>query len=148
MEQPIIRPARQQDSKSISLLCGQLGYPSTPEDVARRLHQIEQFEHDALFVAEVDGRVAGWIHVIAYPLPEMDLHTEIGGLVVDEAHRSLGIGRLLVEHAEAWARAQGCSEIRVRCNVIRERAHKFYAALGYENIKTQHTFRKILDHGR
>ena len=143
-----IRLATESDAESIADLCTQLGYPSMPEEVARRLHQIEQFEHDALFVAEVDGRVAGWIHVIAYSLPEMDLHTEIGGLVVDEAHRSLGIGRLLVEHAEAWARAQGCSEIRVRCNVIRERAHKFYAAIGYENIKTQHTFRKILDHGR
>jgi hypothetical protein len=27
-----------------------------------------QFEHGALFVAEVYGWVVGWIHVVAYPL--------------------------------------------------------------------------------
>ncbi len=142
MTQTIIRPAHQRDSQDISRLCDQLGYPSTPEDVARRLGQMQGFDHNALFVAEVDGRVAGWIHVIAFTLPEMDFHTEIGGLVVDEAHRSLGVGRLLVEHAEAWARAQGCREILVHANVIRSRAHKFYEQSGYENIKTQFTFRK------
>ncbi|MBA4380303.1 MAG: N-acetyltransferase [Anaerolinea sp.] len=139
-----IRPAAESDAVAITDLCNQLGYPSTPEDVARCLHQIRQFEHNALFVAEVDGRVAGWIHVIAFSLPEMDLHTEIGGLVVDEAHRSLGLDRLLVARAEAWAREHECCEVRVRCNVIRTRAHNFYECIGYENIKSQHTFRKQL----
>ncbi|MFH1905980.1 MAG: GNAT family N-acetyltransferase [Chloroflexota bacterium] len=139
-----IRPAAESDAVAIVDLCNQLGYPSTPEDVARRLRQMQGFEYNVLFVAEVDGRVAGWIHVIAFSLPEMDLHTEIGGLVVDEAHRSLGLGRLLVVRAEAWAREHECSEIRVRCNVIRTRAHDFYERIGYENIKSQHTFRKQL----
>jgi len=139
-----IRPAAESDAVAIADLCNQLGYQSTPEDTARRLRQMHGFEHNALFVAEVDGRVAGWIHVIAFSLPEMDLHTEIGGLVVDEAHRSLGLGRLLVVRAEAWAREHECSEIRVRCNVIRTRAHDFYERIGYENIKSQHTFRKQL----
>lgn len=139
-----IRPAAESDAVSIADLCNQLGYPSTPEDVTRRLRQMQGFEHNALFVAEVDGRVAGWIHVIAFSLPEMDLHTEIGGLVVDEACRSRGVGHLLVVRAEEWAREQGCAEIRVRCNVIRTRTHNFYERNGYENIKSQHTFRKQL----
>ncbi|MDI6769092.1 MAG: GNAT family N-acetyltransferase [Anaerolineales bacterium] len=139
-----IRPAAESDAVAIADLCNQLGYLSTPEDVTRRLRQMQGFDHNALFVAEVDGRVAGWIHVIAFSLPEMDLHTEIGGLVVDEAYRSRGVGHLLVARAEAWAREHECSEIRVRCNVIRTWAHNFYECIGYENIKSQHTFRKQL----
>ncbi len=139
-----IRPAIESDIPAIADLCTQLGYPSTPEEVARRLCQILSWQGQVLFVAEADGRVAGWIHVLAYPLPEMNLHAELGGLVVDEDHRSQGIGKLLVEKAEAWARAQGCCEMRARSNIIRQRAHRFYQSNGYENIKTQHTFRKFL----
>ncbi len=144
MKELIIRPAVESDSPTIAGLCGQLGYPSTPEEVAHRLRQILSWQGQVLFVAEVEGNVAGWIHIQVYPLPEMDLHAELGGLVVDEAHRSRGIGKLLVEKAEAWARAQGCCEMRVRSNVIRQRAHHFYQSNGYENIKTQFTFRKFL----
>ena len=139
-----VRPAIESDAPAIAGLCTQLGYPSTPEEVARRLRQILSWQGQALFVAEVGGQVAGWIHVQVYPLPEMDLHTEIGGLIVDEAQRGRGVGRMLLARAEEWAQAQGCAEIRVRCNIIRARTHKFYEQCGYANIKTQHTFRKKL----
>ncbi len=139
-----IRPAIESDAPAIAHLCGQMGYPATPEDVARRLRHILQFEHGALFVAEIEGGVVGWIQVITYPLPEMDWHAELGGLVVNETHRGRGIGSALMVHAEKWARAQGCLEVRIRSNIIRTRAHKFYKQAGYEKIKTQYNFRKPL----
>ena len=33
------------------------------------------------------------------------------GWFVSESHRKTGIGKRLVEHGEAWAKAQGCKEL-------------------------------------
>ncbi|MBN1814147.1 MAG: GNAT family N-acetyltransferase, partial [Anaerolineae bacterium] len=89
-------------------------------------------------------RVVGWIHVCARPLVQVDRTAEIEGLVVDEACRGQGIGRLLIRQIERWVREKGCDTIYVRSNIIREKAHGFYEGLGYENIKTSLTFRKTL----
>ena len=140
----VIRSAELQDSQALADLCTQLGYPSTEQEVRDRLEQMADFPHHALFAAEVSGRVIGYVHVHAYPLPETDFHAEIGGLVVDEKHRGQGIGRRLLLEAETWARAQGCQVLLVRSNVIRENAHHFYKELGYQTIKSQLIFRKVL----
>lgn len=54
----------------------------------------------ALVAVEADGGVVGWIHVYLCPSVIADLEAEIGGLVVDEAHRSQGIGAQWVQVAE------------------------------------------------
>jgi len=86
----------------------------------------------------------GWVHVYLRLLLLADLQAEVGGLVVDENHRGRGIGRILMQHAEQWARGQGCEAVCVRSNVVRERAHIFYQGIGYDNIKSQRTFLKVL----
>jgi GNAT superfamily N-acetyltransferase len=75
---------------------------------------------------------------------ESDLYAEIGGLVVDENQRGMGIGKALMAQAEDWVGDHGIHEVRLRSNIIREAAHQFYEAMGYENIKSQFTFRKTL----
>jgi GNAT superfamily N-acetyltransferase len=139
------RPAQTEDAERIALLCHQLGYPTSREEVARRLRQILQKEHHALYVAEPsDGRVVGWVHVYVRPLVVAELQAEIGGLVVEQSYHRYGIGRLLMLQAEAWARGQGCRTVLLRSSVIRKGAHAFYERIGYDNIKTSLTFRKIL----
>ena len=64
---------------------------------------------------------------------------------MDREHRSTGIGRLLVQHAERWAREQGCSVVRLSSSAGRTASHRFYEHLGYANIKTQYAFAKSLD---
>jgi GNAT superfamily N-acetyltransferase len=64
--------------------------------------------------------------------------------VVDEAHRSGGVGRALLGAAEAWAREHGCEVVTVRSRVARERAHRFYEREGYVRVKTSHVFSKPL----
>ena len=44
--------------------------------------------------------------------------------------------------AEAWAVAQGLGKVRVRCNVVRERTHRFYEREGFVVTKTQKIFDK------
>ncbi len=140
-----VRVATPADAPQIARLSGQLGYPTTPEEAVQRLAQLEGDARHAVYVAEsAPGQVVGWIHVEECHLIEFDTRAEINGLVVDERHRSRGTGRILMEHAEQWARARGCRAVVLRSNVIRTRAHAFYQKLGYQTLKTQKYFRKDL----
>ncbi len=134
-----------EDAEHIAVLCQQLGYPATPEEVQRRLDKIRQDERHAVFVAKLsDGRVIGWIHGYVCHLLVTDPQVEIGGLVVEQGHRRHGIGRLLMQRIEQWARDKARSTVHIRSNVVRKEAHAFYEEIGYENVKTQKTFRKAL----
>lgn len=134
---------RREDASAIAVLAGQLGYPSTPEQVERRLAEVERHASAAALVAEgEDGRLVGWGHVYIVHGIESDAHAEVGGLVVDESARRSGVGRALMEAIERWAVAQGLREVALRSNVVRHDAHAFYRGLGYECPKTQHRFRK------
>jgi GNAT superfamily N-acetyltransferase len=135
--QIIVRVARTGDAEQIARLCQQLGYPVSGEEARRRLERIHQEGRHVVYVAELpDGHLVGWVHVYARFLVVVDLHAEIGGLVVDEGYRGCGIGKLLMRHAEEWARGQGCWTVYLRSNAIRTGAHAFYERIGYSVIKT------------
>lgn len=135
-----IRTAREEDIEAIAVLSGELGYPASAEDVARRWSKIATASDQAVFVAEEAGSVIGWIHVfVAYRL-ESGPFTEIGGLVVAETHRGRGIGRVLCEEASQWTQDQGFSALRVRTRVEREDTHRFYERVGFRRAKSQHVF--------
>jgi len=140
-----IRRARQRDAARIAVLSGQLGYPTTTRQMAKRLRRALREREGACFVAETkeDG-VIGWAHVSVTPLLEVERRAELNGLIVDEKVRSRGAGARLLDAAEAWARKMRCRGMSVRSNVIRERAHGFYLRNGYEHYKTQKAFRKKL----
>ena len=142
---PQIRLAQAEDAGRLADLATQLGYPSTAEDIAARLRQIQADPSDAVFVAEVPGRGAcGFAHMHAGIALESGPRAEIVGLVTDASLRSLGIGGMLVAEAERWTRSKGFSNICVRCNVVRADAHRFYERLGFQCSKTQKYFRKSL----
>jgi len=140
-----IRRAVTRDAAAIARLAGELGYPSTPEQVRDRLAAIERDLYHATFVAAVPGNeVIGWIHMCHVRLLASEPRAEIVNLVVDSRSRSAGTGLLLVERGEEWAREQGLTVIGVRSNIVRERAHAFYLRLGYTVAKSQKVFRKTL----
>lgn len=143
--QVAVRRARMDDAARLAALCRQLGYPASQARIRRRLRRILGRLDHAVFVARETGRaLLGWVHVHRRELLEEDPQAEIEGLVVDVGHRGRGVGRLLTERAEAWARSRGCGAVRLRTNVIRTGAHRFYAALGYRHLKTQRVYRRIL----
>ena len=116
----------------------------TPAEAAAQLESLGRSGDHALFVAESDGRLAGWLQVSFPRIFETPASAEIAGLVVDENRRGAGIGPLLLAAAEGWARNRGCRAIRVRSNVVRERAHRFYEREGYGRMKTEQVFEKPL----
>ncbi len=140
-----IRPARNSDASALAGLAAQLGYPSTPGQVRRRLDTLtEKAAENEVFVAEAGGQVVGWVHVHIYRLLVDDPEAEIGGLVVDEQARGRGVGAALMQAAESWAKEKGCASVYLRSNVIRTQAHEFYKRLGYTIVKSQYAFRKAL----
>jgi GNAT superfamily N-acetyltransferase len=143
-----IREARQSDSVALAILAGQLGYPTLPLQAEERLRELRSRPEHAVFVAEdSNGNALGWVHVFATRRLMVDPFAELGGLVVDEEHRAEGIGGMLLEAAEAWARKRGLSLLRVRSNTLRQQAALFYAGHGYTLQKTQNIFAKEIGGG-
>ena len=139
-----IRLAEGEDAGALAGLVVQLGYSGTAGDVARRLSLLAASEHDDVFVALDENRIAGFVHVCVVRTLENDEYAEIRGLIVDAASRGRGIGRTLVAKAEEWARERRVGRMRVRSNVTRERARAFYEREGYAVTKLSNVFDKTL----
>jgi GNAT superfamily N-acetyltransferase len=143
MSSRIIRRAVKADAAELARLTSQLGYPSSAPEIEARLTRILGSADDCLLVAEdSSGELVGWIHGFLSQLLESDYRVEIGGLVVDERYRRIGLGRRLVESVESWARDRGAAELSVRCREERRESHKFYEGLSFRQTKTQRVFRK------
>ena len=139
-----IRQISKEDAPSISILCAQLGYMLTIEQILENIHAVlENKLHDA-FVAGHKNNVIGWIGVAQAFQIESSAFCEIRGLVVDEKYRKQGIGKLLIEKAKQWAREKGNSKLRLRCNMKRDEAHLFYQHLGFNEIKQQKVFEMLI----
>jgi GNAT superfamily N-acetyltransferase len=134
------------DAPAVARLCAELGYPASEERILGRCRALEGDEDHALLVAEDGaGAVVGWVHAHAPRLLLADSEAEVLGLVVDEARRGGGIGRLLMAAAERWAMGRGCREVRLRSAVGRKDAHRFYEGLGYGVRATSLVLGKTLE---
>lgn len=131
------------DTHEVALLASQLGYPSTPSDIEKRLGSMSRgAEFGAFVVEKEDGRVAGWIHVHVVRLVEEDAFAEIGGLVVDANCRGQGLGKALLSASERWAKERGYSTMCVRSNMKRIEARPFYESRHYKIVKSQFVFHR------
>ena len=135
-----IRSYTRGDCEAVTALNRELGYDGTAAEMQLRLETVLASPEQAVFVAEAGGSVSGWIHMAVVPSIETDSFAEIRGLVVAAAARRTGIGAALVASGEGWARDQGMTRVRVRSNVTREDARRFYEKLGYRVTKTQNVF--------
>jgi ribosomal protein S18 acetylase RimI-like enzyme len=140
-----IRRATDRDVAELADQATQLGYPVDRATMRRRLARVGERDDAVLLVAvDAGDKAIGWIQVALLELLVHDDMAAIEGLVVDQRHRSRGIGEALVAAGEAWARERGATEITVRSRSTRERAHRFYERIGYVEIKRSHVFAKPL----
>jgi len=134
MDSITIRSAGPGDAAALSLLLGQLGYPSSPEDIPARLEKLYARTGSTVLVAETADReviAAVTVHLF------QALHTSeptawLTAVVVEENARGQGVGAAIVEHAERWAIAHGAEKISLTSATRRVRAHQFYKDHGYE----------------
>ena len=140
-----IRPAQPADAPALADLSTQLGYPAGEQVLRERLARAREQRVGEVYVAVADDlRVLGWTHVVPRLQLEEAPFVELAGLIVADGARGLGVGAKLLRAAEDWGRANGYAMLRVRSNVIRERAHGFYRREGYVERKRQLVLDKVL----
>ena len=149
MSEVTVRQVRAEDAEYIMRLSEQLGYPSSLEQMQRRIDLIIDSQQDQVFVAVSEDRtVVGWIHVFVTMRLESEPFAEIGGIIVDSDYRDRGIGKILMEHVEDWAENKNLTKLRVRSRTSRDNAHRFFKSYGFTQSKTQHIFDKPLGIGK
>lgn len=141
-----VRQMAPQDAEAVSTLITQLGYRRTPAQVGAWIARVESAKQIA-FVATVAGEVVGWIEIELIHHLQSAPFVLIGGLVVKERVRGLGVGRTLCERAEQWGRELHVDAIRVTSRSTRADAHRFYHRDGYRLDKTSLVFEKRLEAG-
>jgi GNAT superfamily N-acetyltransferase len=90
-----------------------------------------------IFMAEEDSLVVGFSTILAdEPFTELDdppgHYALITDLVVLESHRGRGIGRLLLERAEAYAKQAGAKELRIGVLSGNRMARQLYVDVGFQ----------------
>lgn len=128
------------DGPAVAGLCQALGYACTPGELAERFEALEGDAGHWLAVAEEDGVIVGWLHARIHATLTSVSTAELTGLVVVEGARRRGVGQALVLEARTWAQAAGCARMRVRSNVNRDDARRFYERLGFSAVKNQTVF--------
>jgi GNAT superfamily N-acetyltransferase len=140
----VFRLARPADAGELVGLVEELGHPTPLVAVQTRLARLLECRDQAVFVADAEGELLGWVHVQEFLSLASDPAGLVTGLVVDPAARRRGLGRGLMAAAEGWARARGLGSLRLRARAQRTAAHEFYRRLGFELAKRQLQFTKEL----
>jgi len=125
------------DCKILAELMKQLGYPITHDNMLNRIQLYQQNQFHKAWVLESDDIVVGCIAVaITERFHRPGRTMRIVALVVDEQNRRRGIGRLLMEHAESFAKENGCDAIELTSGTHRSKTgtHNFYKSLGYKEL--------------
>lgn len=112
------------------------------------LEQFFQQREWTTFVAEREnGSLCGFLEVGERPWAEGCESSPVGyieGWYVDPDMQRQGVGRSLVEAAEAWAREQGFTEMGSDALTQNETSLKAHTALGYKEIEQVVAFAKRL----
>jgi GNAT superfamily N-acetyltransferase len=91
--------------------------------------------HWGFLAARADGRLVG-AAVVAFDTPGVEMLegrrdlAVLWDLRVAPEARGMGAGAALFRAAEAWARARGCTELKIETQNINVPACRFYAAQG------------------
>ncbi|MCH7346608.1 GNAT family N-acetyltransferase [Aeromonas sp. MR7] len=144
-----IRKATEQDIDAILELNRQIGLihfehapevfcPPSPQERDFLLNAIGS-EGRLFCVAVLEAEVVGFLTARidindAIPFLTKQPICRIGSVVVDENHRSRGIGKALIAHCDDWGKAHGAHQIRLEVMSFNERAKALYEALGFKML--------------
>ncbi len=138
-----IHEATTDNAQALAYLLTQLGYPSQPDQIVRRLAALPR-GCSVILVAASGNEIVGLVQVSLKSIIVVEHSGEIGAMVVGEEWRGKGIGHALLKAAETWAAERSCSTMYVRSNALRKGAHAFYRQIGYEQLQTSLVFTKQL----
>lgn len=129
----VIRVAEPSDATEAARLFTQLGHTMSCEQVAERWQKFSTAGNTAFVVDRNDGSLAGVLTTSCTAvLHRTELVGRITTMIIDEPDRGRGLGRRLVESAEAHLLRLGCGLLEITSNDRLSDAHAFYGRLGYE----------------
>lgn len=88
-------------------------------EIPERVEMVRKLAEEGLWIAEIDGSVAGALVVsetaleYAPPVEERELYVRL--LLTNREHSGRNVGGRLLDHARAQARERGISLVRVDC---------------------------------
>ncbi|HZY39732.1 MAG TPA: GNAT family N-acetyltransferase [Mucilaginibacter sp.] len=144
-EQVIIRDAVEDDIEELTALMTDLGYPATVEEFRTRFENISAHPDYRTIVAMLGNEMVGMAGLSKNIFYEMNgNYMRILAFVVKKSCRKLGIGKILIEASEDWAREQGLHTVVISSGNRTERdaAHAFYKKMGYA-IKSSGFVKKL-----
>jgi len=100
-------------------------------DERRFLRAVRRHPDAAVFVAELEGEIAGRMSLARDPHPA-STHVADLGLMVDIRFRRRGIGRALLEAAVEWAREHRVAKLELHVFPWNEPAIGLYESFGFE----------------
>ena len=121
-----------------------LGYNFSVEQVEANIRRLIGQPTDLLLVAERGDEVVGFVHATNHDPVYAPPMKSIVALAVKDEFRHQGLGRRLVAAVEDWARETGASGVRVNADVMMSEALTFYKSQGFDYIRTQYNFRKMI----
>lgn len=120
-----------------------MGYEYPAEDTRKQLEQLLNDSNHKIYVAVVADKVVGYVHANNYDLLYAPHLKNIMGIAVSSDYKRNGIGKMLLNEVEKWARDTGAYGIRLASGATRTGAHVFYMNCGYIGNKEQRKFKKM-----
>ena len=149
----VVRPARPADVEVVAALAGAL-WPDEPiQDHRAHMRAVLIGSPPStlpltLFVAERGRRIVGFLEVgLRSHADGCDPRRQVGfveGWFVAPDHRGQDVGRSLMNAAEEWAVAQGCTELASDTWIDNEPSQRAHEALGFAVVDRCINFRKTL----
>ena len=138
----MIRKYEISDHVDICKICNkELRYNCEKSLVSKQLENLNE-NREMVFVAELNARVVGFIHVEKYNVLYLDSMVNILGLAVLSNYQKQGLGRKLIDTAIQWAKEMGIYTLRLNSGINRKEAHQFYRRIGFGEEKEQYRFIK------
>ena len=145
----IIRPLQPEDhAEWLRLREALWPHQSDAQNAQEMTDILANFEQMPAIVAQrPEGGLCGFVEVAIHDKAPGCVTNKIGYLeawYVDPDWRQKGVGRALAEAAEAWARAQGCTEMASDTDQGYPLSLTAHARLGYQEVARDIFFRKEL----
>ena len=105
---------------------------SLDETITKLIH-LTQSSNDHVFVATIDAKIVGWIHILKATRLTSHEFYEIAGLIVHPDWRKKSVGTALIDYGLDHFPGKW----RVRCREDRDSSLKFYRALDFTPTKKQ-----------
>lgn len=135
----MIRVVEPHDVAELARLMGELGYPTSEEEMKKRMDVIFTNASYHTLVYEHDEQLVGMIGMIhCYRFEKTESYIRIIDFVVQSELRGKGIGKELLKEAEKWAIEKDAAMVTLNSGNRSERndAHIVYKRWGFEGSAT------------